>query len=136
MTGEFHRVAGHREVGEAVVVDRDHHVARLHLRVGEDLGDKTVKPGSAGPTVPAVAEPNNHFENFIDCVRSRKREDLRCEAEEGYMSTALCHLANIAYRTGRTLHFDPKTETFPGDSEANALLTREYREPYTLPEKV
>jgi GFO/IDH/MocA oxidoreductase family protein len=90
----------------------------------------------AGPTIPAVAEMNTHFENFIDCVRSRKREDLRVEVEEGYMSTALCHLANIAYKTGRTLHFDPKTEVFPGDAEANALLTRKYREPYTLPEKV
>ena len=89
-----------------------------------------------GPTIAAVAEQNSHFENFIDCVRSRRRENLRCEVEEGYMSTALCHLAVIAYRTGRTLTFDPKTETFPGDTEANALLTRKYREPYTLPENV
>lgn len=89
-----------------------------------------------GPQIPEVEAGSNHFENFIDCVRSRQRDDLRCEIEEGHRSTALCHLAVIAYRTGRTLNFDPTTETFPGDDEANALLTREYRAPYVLPEKV
>jgi len=69
-------------------------------------------------------------------VRSRRRQDLNCEIEEGHMSTALAHLANISYRTGRKLVFDPDTETFPGDDEANKLLTREYREPYTLPDPV
>jgi hypothetical protein len=53
------------------------------------------------------------------------------------MSTSLCHLANISYRTGRKLVFDPATEKFPGDKEANAYLTRsKYREPYVLPERV
>ena len=89
-----------------------------------------------GPQIPEVEAGSNHFENFIDCVRSRQRDDLRCEIEEGHRSTALCHLALIAYKTGRTLNFDPATETFPGDDEANALLTREYRAPYVLPEKV
>jgi predicted dehydrogenase len=89
-----------------------------------------------GPKVPTGQPASSHFENFIECVRSRRREDLRCEIEQGHMSTALCHLAVIAYKTGRTLTFDPKTETFPGDAEANALLTRKYREPYTLPETV
>jgi hypothetical protein len=78
----------------------------------------------------------SHFQNFIDCVRSRKREELHCEILEGHMSTALCHLANIAFRTGRKLTFDPATETFPGDPEANACLTRTYREPYVVPDKV
>jgi hypothetical protein len=47
----------------------------------------------------------------------------------------LCLLANISYRTGRKLVFDPATETFPGDREANAYLTRQYRAPYLLPDK-
>ena len=97
-------------------------------------------PGIAypdGPEIPtAFAEGPSHFENFIECVRSRKREDLRCEVEDGHMSTALCHLANIAYKTGRKLEFDPETETFPGDDEANRLLTRTYREPYVVPDEV
>ena len=47
------------------------------------------------------------FANFIDVVRSRKREDQLSEVEEGAISTMLIHLGNISYRTGRTLHFDP-----------------------------
>jgi predicted dehydrogenase len=91
----------------------------------------------AGPEIPNLEEPEvSHFQNFIDCVRSRKRENLHCEVEEGHLSTSLCHLANIAFRTGRKLVFDPKTETFPNDAEANKFLRREYREPYVVPEQV
>ncbi|HWQ54710.1 MAG TPA: Gfo/Idh/MocA family oxidoreductase [Bryobacteraceae bacterium] len=90
-----------------------------------------------GPVIPDVAgQEGSHFENFIACVRSRKREDLHCEILEGHMSTALCHLANIAFRTGRKLTFDPAAETFPGDAEANRYLTRKYREPFVVPDKV
>ncbi len=78
----------------------------------------------------------NHFQNFIDCVRSRRREDLNADILEGHLSAALCHLGNISYRLGRKLTFDPKTETFPGDDEANKLLTRDYREPFVVPDKV
>jgi predicted dehydrogenase len=76
------------------------------------------------------------FQNFVDAVRSRKREDLMAEVEEGHYSSALCHLANISYRLGRSVEFDPSTETFKGDADANALLTRNYRAPYSVPEVV
>ena len=90
-----------------------------------------------GPEIPNLDEPEtSHFQNFIDCVRSRKREDLNCEVEQGHLSTSLCHLANIAFKTGRKLDFDPETESFPGDDEANRLLRREYREPYVVPDQV
>ncbi len=93
-----------------------------------------------GPAIPDLTEGSDddegHFANFIQCVRSRKREDLRCEILDGHMSTALCLLANISFRTGRKLVFDPSTETFPRDREANAYLTRKYREPYVLPDRV
>ena len=91
----------------------------------------------AGPEIPPWGtEEVSHFQNFINCVRSRKREDLACEILQGHMSTSLCHLGNIALRTGRKLVFDPVAETFPGDKEASALLTRKYREPYVVPDKV
>ena len=77
-----------------------------------------------------------HFQNFIDCMRSRKREQLTADILEGHLSTAMCHLCNIAYRTGRTLVFDSATETFLGDDEANTYLNREYRYPYVVPEQV
>jgi predicted dehydrogenase len=75
----------------------------------------------------------NPFERFIAGVRSRKPQDLGVEIEEGHLSSALCHLGDIAYRLGRSLRFDPQKETFPQDSEANALLTREYRAPFVVP---
>ena len=78
----------------------------------------------------------NHFQNWIDAVRSRRVEDLNADVLEGHLSAALCHLGNIAYRLGRTLVFDPKTETFPGDAEANKLLKRDYRRPFVIPENV
>lgn len=75
----------------------------------------------------------DHFGNFIKAVRSRKPEDQFADMKEGHLSSALGHLANVSFRLGRTLVFDPETETFPDDKEANKLLTREYRAPYTFP---
>jgi predicted dehydrogenase len=89
-----------------------------------------------GPAIEPVASIVGHFENFIACVRSRKVEDLYCDIEEGHLSSSMAHLAKISYRTGRKLVFDPKTETFGSDKEANQFLTRKYREPYVLPEKI
>ena len=76
----------------------------------------------------------DHYANFIGAVRSRKAEDLNAEIEEGHLSAALCHLANVGYRLNRTIEFDPATETIPGDAEA--MLTRNYRAPFVVPEKV
>jgi predicted dehydrogenase len=78
----------------------------------------------------------DHYLNFIDAVRSRKRESLNAEIEEGAASTVLVHLANISYKVGRTLHFDSKTMTCVGDAEANKLFTRAYRAPFVVPAKV
>ncbi len=80
----------------------------------------------------------NHFGNFINAMRSRKVEDLNCDILDGHRSTVPCHLANISYRLGRTLTFDPKTETFVGDGakEANQFLTRDYREPFVVRDEV
>ena len=69
-------------------------------------------------------------------MRNRKRETLTAEIEEGAASTVLVHLANISYRVGRTVNFDPKTMTITGDTEATAMMTRDYRKPFVVPEKV
>ena len=81
----------------------------------------------------------NHFANFIDCVRSRKTENLNAPIQEGHISCALVHLANASYRLGRTLQFDPKTERVIADDEANRLLRdgdRGYRAPFVVPEEI
>ncbi len=77
-----------------------------------------------------------HFSNFIDCVRSRKWEDLNAGILEGHMSTVFAHLGNISYRTGRKLTFNPSAEKFIDDEGANSYLTRNYRYPFVVPEKV
>ncbi|MHB8655493.1 MAG: Gfo/Idh/MocA family protein [Terriglobia bacterium] len=81
----------------------------------------------------------NNWANFIDCVRSRKKEDLHAPIEEGHKSATLIHLANASYRLGRTIQFDPKTQSAVGDDEANKLLRdgdRGYRAPFVVPEEV
>ena len=80
---------------------------------------------SMGPT------PIRHEKNFLDCVKSRKKPN--CDVELGRLSTMLCHLGNISCHLKRDVRFDPKTETFGDDAEANALLTKTYRVKYPLP---
>jgi predicted dehydrogenase len=71
-----------------------------------------------------------HQKNFIDAIRGDAK--LNADIEVGHKSTLLCHLGNLAYRTGKTLKFDAKTET-TDDAAANKLLGREYRKGFELP---
>ena len=75
-----------------------------------------------------------HFQNFLDCVRDRRNPNA--DVEIGHLSTRLCHLGNIAHRVGRKLTFDAATESFPGDAEANALLSRAYSSRFEMPSQV
>jgi len=86
-----------------------------------------------GPSGSGLA---NHYQNFIDAIRAKNRNILNTTIEEGHYSCALIHFANISYRLGRSLNFDPKTERFINDDEANGMLKREYREPFVVPEEV
>lgn len=79
---------------------------------------------------------SGHFVNFIDACRSGNYMDQNADILEGHKSTALVHMANISYRTGRELTFDGHSERFVGDDQANGYLTRNYRYPYVVPEVV
>jgi predicted dehydrogenase len=79
------------------------------------------------------ADATPHVRNFLECVKSRRRPNSDLETV-GHPASFLCHAGNIAWRVGRTLRIDPATETFVGDDEANALRTRQYRDPWKLPE--
>lgn len=159
-----------------------------HLEAGTIVKNKFIPKGSTkAEPLPEVAGDahrgpgSGHFGNFIAAVRSRKQADLNADILDGHYSSALCHLANISYRLGEpvpfqpktkafgdnkevyeslqrmeehlgkdnsvklvessyrlgpTLKFDAVTESFTNSPEANKLLTRQYRKPFQVPEKV
>jgi predicted dehydrogenase len=84
-----------------------------------DLNDKLVRE------VKGKGDDVLHFANFIDGIREGKA--LRSEIKDGQKSTLLCHLGNIAWRTGQTVNFDPVARKIVGDKAAGALTRREYR---------
>jgi predicted dehydrogenase len=95
------------------------------------------KDQQPGPSAPET--PEDHFANFISCVISRKKEDLRAPIEEGHFSAGLAHLANASYRLGRTLDFDPETQQVKNDDAANRMLCDEgrgYRAPFVVPKQI
>lgn len=71
-----------------------------------------------------------HVENFLECVRLRKRPVG--DVELGHYTSHVAHLANIAYKTGRKLRWDGQREQCIDDPEADRLLTRQPREPWNL----
>ncbi len=85
---------------------------------------------------PSRNEGGNNWQNFIDVVRSRDVSKQNNPIEEGAISCVLMHLANISYRVGRSLEFDSEKMQIVGDKEANAMLSRKYRSPFIVPEKV
>ncbi len=96
------------------------------------LGDKR-EPGESMKAVAKGDETIAHFANFIDAIKSRKHEDLHGEVAIGADSAMLVHVANTSYRLGRKMTFDPKTQTFTGDAEANKMRTRNpYRAGYVV----
>jgi predicted dehydrogenase len=79
--------------------------------------------------------PSNtaHIENYLDCIRTRKRPNG--DIEKLHKSTLLCLYGNVAFRTGKRLEIDPTTEAFT-DDEANTYVKRQYREPWIVPDEV
>jgi predicted dehydrogenase len=77
-----------------------------------------------------------HIANLLEAVRSRNAAQLNADVEVGVLSADLCHLANIAYRLGRKVNFDPAAMRFISDGEADRMLTRDYRAPFLVPDRV
>jgi predicted dehydrogenase len=90
-------------------------------------GDRTADP-------PLEVKGGNleeaHVRNFLDCVKSRKRPNA--DIEDGHLSAVMCHLGNLATKLGRSLKWDAAKEQCVGDAEANRMLTKTYRSPWTL----
>lgn len=74
--------------------------------------------------------PGGEHRNFLDCVKSRR--PCYAPAEVGHRTITIAHLGNISMMLGRKLRWDPNAEQFPDDAEANRMLWRPMREPWTL----
>ena len=72
----------------------------------------------------------SHYENFIQCVRNRR--DPIAPVEAGHQASYLGMIAEISIKLARTLRWDPQTETFLEDAEANGLLSAPMRSPWKL----
>jgi predicted dehydrogenase len=73
----------------------------------------------------------NHHQNWIECIKSRKPPI--CDVAIGHRSATVCHLGNIAVRTGKKIVWDPAREEIMGDAELAKWATKAYRAPWTLP---
>jgi myo-inositol 2-dehydrogenase / D-chiro-inositol 1-dehydrogenase len=75
-------------------------------------------------------ESKNHMANFLECMRTRK--DPVAPVEVGHRSNIICIITHISMKLGRKLRWDPKTESFRNDEEANAMLDYAHRAPWTI----
>ncbi len=101
------------------------------LIIGEKGWHIEDSDGSRGRTRPDGQRL--HVGNFLDCVRTRNKPND--DIEIGHVSTRLCHLGNIAFRTGKKLTFDAARESFP-DNAVDALLSRRYSSRFAKPAQV
>ena len=85
-----------------------------------------------GPNELHLPDVNDHHGNFLECIRTRRTP--LAPIEEAHRSATICHIGNIAMKLGRKLRWDPTKERFIGDTEANEMLSRPQRSPWTLQE--
>ncbi len=76
---------------------------------------------------------NAHTQNFIDAVKNADASTLTCGIESGSIAAINAHMGNIAFKTGRKIHWDEKEQRFIDDTEANTLLTASYHNEWKLP---
>ncbi len=106
----------------SVHVDRDRIAAEpkslLDIKIGPD--QIHLDAGANG----------SHYDNFIQCVRSR--QDPIAPVEAGHQASYLGMIAEISIRLNRKLRWDPKSGTFSDDAEANGFLSTPMRTPWKL----
>jgi predicted dehydrogenase len=121
-------------VGNIFYGDKGYLVVKGYGTYESYLGEKREK----GPSRSESGELTLHFINWFDAIRARDMSIQNGPVQTGHLSSSLAHLGNISYRLGRQLEFDPVAERFigEGENEANAMLSRDYRAPYLLPEVV
>jgi predicted dehydrogenase len=121
--GQPRGVTFHGEQGSVLVDDNGYTVYDQKHKVVSQVKD-AADQSSTNTIGPGDRLDNVHVVNFIESMRSRKTPNA--EIAEGHTSVALCHLANIAYRVGHTIHCDPKNGHVLNDTAAEALWKRQY----------
>jgi predicted dehydrogenase len=102
------------------------------------LKDNTALAASDPKIITSVIEPNEihlyeskeHHGNWLDCIRSRQQ--TIAPVEVAHRACSACLLHHMAMKTKRKLLWDPQKERFHNDDEANAMLSRPQRPPYTV----
>jgi hypothetical protein len=102
--------------GTYMVYDLDNKALKT---IGEDPSKKSDLAHGADPGL-----NDTHALNFIESIRANTK--LNAPIEQGYTSTVLGLLGNIAQRVGHELQIDPKNGHILGDRKAARLWTREY----------
>ena len=100
-----------------------------------DRGSQETDPPSLwneyiGPNEERLYRSRDHYQNFLDCVKTRDLTIAPCEV--AHRSASVGHLGVIALKLGRKIRFQPETEAIVGDPEASRLLARAYRSPWQL----
>jgi hypothetical protein len=95
-----------------------------------DAEPKSLLTATIGPDEVRLPRSNNHRRNFIECLKSRQR--TVCPVETAVRSDTICHLDDIAIRLGRKLRWNPQSEEFINDEQANRMLSRPMRSPWYL----
>jgi predicted dehydrogenase len=123
--GRDHGVAFIGETG-TLVVDRGQWRVAPEMNNGQPMT----------PEVPVTPSKDNglerHTANFIDCVKDRSLTPA-APIESAANTAIVCQMGNVAWKTGRKVHWDATAGLFKDDAAANALITPRYRAPYQLP---
>jgi predicted dehydrogenase len=103
-----------------IEVSRDHLIAKPENLLRQQIGRDEIH----------LYESINHPDNFLECIKTRKRP--ASDAEVGCRSITVCHLGNIAYWLKRPLRWNPEKEQFINDPEADKMRARPLRAPWRL----
>lgn len=105
----------------------------LHVNRGKlelKINGEKVPPANYPKVDVRLPVSNNHHQNWLDCIKSRNKPI--CDVEIGHRSATVCHLGNIAVRTGQAIAWDPATERIINNPEAAKLIEKPYRAPWKL----
>ena len=91
----------------------------------ESLKDTVIRPNEIH-----LHKSSDHKRDFLDSIKSGR--DPIAPVEVGHRSASVCHLANIAMKLKRKLHWDPDRERFINDDQGNRLLSKSLRSPWHL----